>query len=196
MHKVIDRKSTRSELVAEAQMDDIILDYYATEKDQQADQEDFPPKNINLETDSSHSSDDEKNNDSQEKEACVMFHGVTYLGSSNIDAPMSELELKRAISILRDHEDGCINIILSVSLNPKGTIRLIDPQTRTDIATYNINNICFWGKGEDESIEKDCLAFNISQGKEDITYHCHVFKCNEDDVSIFQCFFISYNISQ
>ena len=102
---------------------------------------------------------------------------------------MSDLELKRSISILRDHMEGSIDILLSVSLNPPGHIKLIDPVSRTDIATYNVSSICFWGKGDSESEEKDCLAFNISQGKNVVTYHCHVFKCNEeDDVSFVHLF--------
>lgn len=168
-----------SKLVADAQID--LTDYYATDKDQQKDQEIFPSrKEMSSRSDSPLTSDEEKNEDDS-KDACVMFHGLTYLGSSKIDTPKSDLQLKKSISILRDHTEGCIEIILSVSVNPAGTISLIDPESRTDIATYNKQNICFWGKGDSDSIEKDCLAFNISQGKDDITYQCHVFKCVEDD---------------
>ena len=169
-----------SQLVAEAQID--LTDYYATDKDQPKDKEVFlSRKEMVSRSDSPMSSDEDKTTDDS-KDACIMFHGLTYLGSTKIDTPMSELQLKKSISILRDHTEGCIDIILSVSVNPAGTISLIDPESRTDIATYEIKNICFWGKGKSDSIEKDCLAFNIGQGKEDITYQCHVFKCNEDDV--------------
>lgn len=178
-----------SQLVAEAQID--LTDYYATDKDQPKDDEVFPSrKEITSRSDSPSTSDEEKTTDDSQ-DACVMFHGLTYLGSSKVDAPMSELQLKKSISILRDHTEGCIDIILSVSVNPAGKVSLIDPESRTDIATYEIKNICFWGKGESDSIEKDCLAFNISQGKEDITYQCHVFKCNEDDVCIILIYFLN-----
>ena len=170
-----------SKLVAEAQMDDFITDYYANDKDHQEDHTDGFQHKMSNGSESPNSSDEEKSSEGCDKDACVLFHGITYLGSSNIDAPMGDLELKRSISVLRDHTEGCIDIILSVSLNPSGTIKLIDPDSRTDIATYNVTNICFWGKGDSDSVDKDCLAFNISQGKEDVMYQCHVFKCNEED---------------
>lgn len=186
-----------SKLVSEAQMDVFISDYYTDEKNQ-TDNNESSDRDLAIssspegnETESSHSTDEEdgdtlnrSSSEGEAKDACVLFHGITYLGASNINAPVSDLELKRAISILRDHKEGTISVILSVSLSPTGSIRLLDPVSRAEIAKYDIDNICFWGKGESETEEKDCLAFNIKQGKEEVIYHCHVFQCaEEDDVS-------------
>ena len=171
-----------SKLVHEAQMDCFISDYYG-------DTEDGDAKIENKQ--STNSSDEEQCNSPKTtlegeiaSDACISFHGVTYLGASKVDAPVSDLELKRSISILRDNKEATIDVILSVSLSPTGYIKLLDPVSRTEIASYNVNNICYWGKGDSETSEKDCLAFNISQGKENVTYLCHVFQCaEEDDVS-------------
>ena len=118
---------------------------------------------------------------SYSKDACILFHAITYLGSSTVNAPVSEIELRRTISILRDHTEVSIGVILAVGLTPHSDVRLIDPESRTDIASYKISSICFWGKGDSDNREKDCFAFNISHGKDDPTFHCHVFQCSEED---------------
>ena len=115
-----------------------------------------------------------------DKEACVLFHGITYLGSAGVNAPVSEIELKRTISIMRDHAAVSFEVILAVGLTANSAIRLIDPTSRCDIATYDTKKIIFWGKADDSGKEKDCLAFNVSHGDEPL-YHCHVFKCAEED---------------
>ncbi len=66
-------------------------------------------------------------------------------------------------------------------LSSDSSVRLIDPTSRTDIATYSTEKIIFWGKADDESKEKDCVAFNVSHGDETV-YHCHVFKCAAEDI--------------
>lgn len=197
MPKMEETAEDVTKLVSEAQMDVFIADYYTDEKQH----DDIDGEHVissspeGNETDTIFSSDEEggtllrSSSGGEAKDACVLFHGITYLGASNINAPVSELELKRAISILRDHKEGTINVVLSVSLSPTGSIRLLDPVSRAEIAKYEISNICFWGKGESETEEKDCLGFNIRQGKEEVMYHCHVFQCaEEDDVSLnFEC---------
>ena len=182
-------------LVEEAQREDFYPDYDAN--DYGRSQSDIGP------SDSSSNSDDDDDgsikrspSESQARDACVLFHHIVYLGSATVNAPVSELELRKAMSILRDNSEKNIKVILGVSLQPNGNIRLIDPENRTDIASYNIGNIVFWGKGDPENEEKDCLAFNVSHGTEDISYLCHVFKCEEEDqVSFihFQAFL--YNVT-
>ncbi len=121
------------------------------------------------------------NTDNSDKDACVSFHNVTYLGSAGVNAPVSEIELKRTISIMRDHAAISFSIILAIGLSSDSSVRLIDPTSRTDIATYSTEKIIFWGKADDESKEKDCVAFNVSHGDETV-YHCHVFKCAAEDI--------------
>ncbi len=118
--------------------------------------------------------------DATAKEACVLFHDITYLGSAGVNAPVSEIELKRTIAIMRDHAAVSFDIVLAIGLCANSTIRLIDPVSRADIATYDAEKIIFWGKADEDSKEKDCVAFNVSHGDEAL-YHCHVFKCPEED---------------
>lgn len=172
-----------SRLVAEAQMEDFFPNYYAEEEAN----EDSKELRSQSDPDTSNTSDEDDlgikrtSSEGHAKDACVLFHNITYLGSSTVNAPVSEIELRKAMSILRDHTQVSIDVLLSVGLNPHGDIRLIDPESRTDIATYSINKICFWGKGDSNNREKDCFAFNISHGKEETIYHCHVFKSEEED---------------
>ena len=160
-----------------------------------SDYEDIDPCEVEVQFDEEESDgSDDVTNDSvgklvaeeNAKDACVFYHGITYLGSACVNAPVSELELKRTISIMRDHANISIDVILGIGLTAEGNIRLIDPQSRIDIACYGAKRIIFWGKADDDSREKDCVAFNVSHGDE--TFHCHVFKCTEEDtVSIIEC---------
>ena len=182
-----------SKLVAEAQMDHYFPNYYAENQMVETD-----GKNFQTQSEPSSSSSDEEHDikrtasESHAKDACVMFHNITYLGSSTVSCPASELELRQTMSILREHTEVSIDVILSISLSPHGELRLIDPESRTDIASYSISNLCFWSKGDTNHQEKDCLAFTISHGKEDPVFHCHVFKCEEEeDVSEFRCIIFS-----
>ena len=149
--------------------------------------EDIDPSEVQVTfDDESDGSDDTTNNaverilpEESAKEACISYPSITYLGSACVNAPVSELELKRTISIMRDHANICIDVTLAIGLTSDGSIRLIDPQSRTDIASYDAKKIIFWGKADDDSREKDCVAFNVSHGDE--SFHCHVFKCAEED---------------
>lgn len=123
---------------------------------------------------------DEENDDS-----AILFDGVTYLGSSTVNAPVSEIELKRTMSILREQTEVTIDVLLYVGSTSDGMIRLKDPETQADIATYRIQRILFCGRGDAEGNEKDCFAFNTIHGDSDI-FHCHVFRCvDPEKVSLF-----------
>ena len=151
------------------------------------DYEDIDPSEVQVQFDDESDGSDEVTNESVRRfisddnvnDACVFYHGVTYLGSACVNAPVSELELKRTISIMHDHAKISIKVILGIGLTPEGSVRLIDPQTRKDIACYAAKMIIFWGKADDDSREKDCVGFNVSHSDE--KFHCHVFKCTEED---------------
>lgn len=152
--------------------------------------DDIDPSEVQVTFDDGSDASDELTNasvgrdqsDESVKEASVSYLGITYLGSACVNAPVSELELKRTISIMRDHASISIDVILAIGLSSDGYVKLIDPQSRIDIASYDSKKIIFWGKADDESREKDCVAFNVSHG--DDSFHCHVFKCvGEDTVS-------------
>lgn len=123
--------------------------------------------------------------DDESDENAVLFDGVTYLGSSTVNAPVSEIELKRTMSILREQTNVTIDVLLYVGSTADGMIRLMDPSTRADIATYRIQRILFCGRGDAEGSENDCFAFNTVHGHSEI-FHCHVFRCEDPEkVSMF-----------
>ena len=123
--------------------------------------------------------------DEENDDYAILFDGVTYLGSSTVNAPVSEIELKRTMSVLREQTEVTIDVLLYVGSTSDGMIRLKDPETQSDIATYRIQRILFCGRGDAEGNEKDCFAFNTVHGDSDI-FHCHVFRCvDPEKVSLF-----------
>ena len=114
--------------------------------------------------------------DDESDDNAVIFDGVTYLGSSTVNAPVSEIELKRTMSVLREQTEVTIDVLLYVGSTSDSMIRLKDPETQGDIATYRIQRILFCGRGDAEGGERDCFAFNTVHGDSDI-FHCHVFRC-------------------
>lgn len=110
----------------------------------------------------------------------IIFDGITYLGSSTVNAPVSEIELKRTMAVLREQTEVTIDVLLYVGSTSDGMIRLKDPETHADIATYHIQRILFCGRGDAEGNESDCFAFNTIHGDSDI-FHCHVFRCMDPE---------------
>mgnify|MGYP001793778339 CR=1 FL=1 len=119
--------------------------------------------------------------DGLQDEDLTIFDKVTYLGSSTVNAPVSEIELKRTMAILREQTQVTIDVLLYIGSTSEGLIRLVDPETKGDIATYRIQKILFCGRGDVGGSEKDCFAFNTVHGDTDI-FHCHVFRCTEPDM--------------
>lgn len=118
--------------------------------------------------------------DDETDDNAILFDGITYLGSSTVNAPVSEIELKRTMSILREQTEVTIDVLLYVGSTSESMIRLKEPGTQADIATYRIQRILFCGRGDAEGKERDCFAFNTVHGDSDI-FHCHVFRCEDPD---------------
>ena len=59
----------------------------------------------------------------------VFFNGIHYLGSSTVDAPVSETEANRKMSVLKTQAGQPIPIILQIPHNNQGDIMLKDPST-------------------------------------------------------------------
>lgn len=109
-------------------------------------------------------------------EDSVVFSKLTYLGCASVNAPRSEVEALRMISILRSQCQGPLDVTLSVPNVSEGTVRLLDPQTNTEIANYPIYKILFCVRGHDGTLEWDCFAFTESHYNADI-FRIHVFRC-------------------
>ena len=118
--------------------------------------------------------------DDEGDDNAVLFDGITYLGSSTVNAPVSEIELKRTMSILREQTEVTIDVLLYVGSTSDGMIKLKDPETQADIATYRVQRILFCGRGDVDGSESDCFAFNTVHGDSDI-FHCHVFRCKDPE---------------
>ena len=106
----------------------------------------------------------------------ILFSGVFYLGSSTVDAPISETEANRKMNIL--HEQALTSqpmpIILSVPVTNDGSVLLKDPKTDQPLTTFAVKMILFCARGN--ASLQDCFCLNVRH-KRSGTYHCHVFRC-------------------
>ncbi|CAJ0939999.1 unnamed protein product [Ranitomeya imitator] len=109
-------------------------------------------------------------------EDSVVFSKLTYLGCASVNAPRSEVEALRMISILRGQCQNALDVTLSVPNVSEGTVRLLDPQTNTEIAKYPIYKILFCVRGHDGTPESDCFAFTESHYNAEL-FRIHVFRC-------------------
>uniref|UniRef100_W5M4S6 Rab GTPase-activating protein 1 n=2 Tax=Lepisosteus oculatus TaxID=7918 RepID=W5M4S6_LEPOC len=109
-------------------------------------------------------------------EDSVVFSKLTYLGCASVNAPRSEVEALRMISILRGQCQVPLDVTLSVPNVSEGTVRLLDPQTHVEIANYPIYKILFCVRGHDGTQESDCFAFTESHYNAEI-FRIHVFRC-------------------
>ncbi|XP_051767380.1 rab GTPase-activating protein 1 isoform X1 [Ctenopharyngodon idella] len=109
-------------------------------------------------------------------EDSVVFSKLTYLGCASVNAPRSEVEALRMVSILRSQCQMPLDVTLSVPGVSEGTVRLLDPQTSTEIANYPIYKILFCVRGHDGTPESDCFAFTESHYNSEI-FRIHVFRC-------------------
>uniref|UniRef100_A0A671T589 Rab GTPase-activating protein 1-like n=1 Tax=Sinocyclocheilus anshuiensis TaxID=1608454 RepID=A0A671T589_9TELE len=109
-------------------------------------------------------------------EDSVVFSKLTYLGCASVNAPRSEVEALRMVSILRSQCQMPLDITLSVPGVSEGTVRLLDPQTSTEISNYPIYKILFCVRGHDGTPESDCFAFTESHYNSEI-FRIHVFRC-------------------
>ncbi|KAI3362400.1 hypothetical protein L3Q82_012702, partial [Scortum barcoo] len=109
-------------------------------------------------------------------EDSVVFSQLTYLGCASVNAPRSEVEALRMMSILRGQCQVPLDVTLSVPGVSEGTVRLLDPHANTEIANYPIYKILFCVRGHDGTPESDCFAFTESHYNAEI-FRIHVFRC-------------------
>ncbi len=115
----------------------------------------------------------------------VFFNGIRYLGSSTVDAPVSETEANRKMSVLKNQAGQPIPIILQIPPNNDGNIMLKDPSTNQILTAFSIRHVLFCARGDIDSNLNDCLALNVIHKRSGV-YHCHVFLCEiPEAVSIY-----------
>ncbi|TWW65975.1 Rab GTPase-activating protein 1 GAP and centrosome-associated protein [Takifugu flavidus] len=109
-------------------------------------------------------------------EDSVVFSQLTYLGCASVNAPRSEVEALRMMSILRGQCQVPLDVTLSVPGVSEGTVRLLEPNSSAEIANYPIYKILFCVRGHDGTPESDCFAFTESHYNTEI-FRIHVFRC-------------------
>ncbi|KMQ94820.1 rab gtpase-activating protein 1 [Lasius niger] len=116
------------------------------------------------------------------QQECTIFNGVTYLGAAAINAPKSECEIQRNMSILNAEQSLNLGIKVSVSVpsSSQGSVVLYDAATQQAIARYEVQRILFYARGESTGSCAACFAFTWSHGDtlESAIYQCHVFRCD------------------
>uniref|UniRef100_A0A8C7VXJ9 Rab GTPase-activating protein 1 n=1 Tax=Oncorhynchus mykiss TaxID=8022 RepID=A0A8C7VXJ9_ONCMY len=105
-------------------------------------------------------------------EDSVVFNKLTYLGCASVNAPRSEVEALRMMTILRGQCQLPLDVTLSVPGVSEGTVR----SGLTEIASYPIYKILFCVRGHDSTPESDCFAFTESHYNAEI-FRIHVFRC-------------------
>ncbi|XP_033105176.1 rab GTPase-activating protein 1-like isoform X3 [Anneissia japonica] len=110
---------------------------------------------------------------------CTLFNRIVYLGAATVDAPKSEEEATRNMTILKAQQSqNSIQIILSVPGTSEGAVRLLEPDGKAEIAHYRVTRILFCCRGQANGNEMDCFAFTCSYGTRDSQFfQCHVFRC-------------------
>lgn len=120
----------------------------------------------------------------EQYEPAFIYRGVIYLGSTTVNAPISEVEANRKIAILKMHSDAAqaIPINLLVPTMSTGRVVLKDPEQDQPLAMFQVKTILFCVRGRAPDL-LDCFAFNVRHKTSGI-FHCHVFQCeNQQEVS-------------
>ncbi|XP_034235145.1 rab GTPase-activating protein 1-like isoform X2 [Thrips palmi] len=110
------------------------------------------------------------------------FSGVVSLGKANINAPRSEAEILRNMSILNNAQGlEMIKVSLSVPNTSDGFVQLHDSAGKF-IAQYEVTSILYFAKGGIGTPEEACFAFTCPLGhaenQESTIFQCHVFRCD------------------
>lgn len=126
------------------------------------------------------------------------FDGVTYLGAAVVNAPRSEVEVRRNVAVLNACSQQAIRVCLMIPNASDGLVRLCDHSREEEIATFKLHQIVFCARGGPaESAERNCLAFTCSHGEsaESVIFHCHVFRCELPEAvgKILYCFSAAFH---
>ena len=113
-------------------------------------------------------------------EECTVFNGLTYLGSSTVDAPMSPSEANNKMITFKEQHAQAIPVNLSIPQTNAGKIVMLDPLNNTPLAEFNIKTVLLCVRGQDLDVS-DCMCINVRHRKSQ-SFHCHVFLVNTEDL--------------
>ena len=107
----------------------------------------------------------------------ILFSGISYLGSSSVDAPVSEREANRKMYILKKQaeESQPISVVLSIPLVNEGNIVMRDPESEQPMSVFPVKTVLFCARGNAEEL-LNCFCLNVRHKRSGM-YHFHVFQC-------------------
>ena len=123
----------------------------------------------------------------------ILFSGIHYLGSSTVDAPVSETEANRKMTVLKSQAGEPIPIILSIPEDNDGSIVLKDPDSNQALVAFFVRHVLFCARGQQDTDLSDCLAINVLHKRSGV-YHCHIFRCELPDAVSSGCMHMYYAI--
>ncbi|XP_033643488.1 rab GTPase-activating protein 1-like isoform X1 [Asterias rubens] len=123
---------------------------------------------------------------------CTLFSRIIYLGAASVNAPKSEMEATKKMTILKQQQSqNAIEIVLSVPRTSEGSVRLLEPDGKSEISAYRITTILFCCRGREGTGISDCFAFTCGHGNRDSQlFQCHIFRCEVPEAvqRILTCF--------
>ncbi|XP_022084220.1 rab GTPase-activating protein 1-like isoform X2 [Acanthaster planci] len=123
---------------------------------------------------------------------CTLFSRIIYLGAATVNAPKSEMEATKNMSILKQQQSrNAIEIVLSVPRTSEGSVRLLETDGKSEISAYRITRILFCCRGREGTNISDCFAFTCGHGNRDSQlFQCHIFRCEVPEAvqRILTCF--------
>ncbi len=108
----------------------------------------------------------------------ILFGGITYLGCSSVDAPVSEVEANRKMYTLKMQAASSqpMPVIISIPMSNDGNVMLKDPESEQPLSIFAVKMILFCARGNAEKL-LDCFCLNVKHKRSGI-YRCHAFKCD------------------
>ena len=112
----------------------------------------------------------------------ISYTGIQYLGSSTVDAPVSETEANRKMHILKSQCVQTIPVTMLVPTDNNGSIVLKDPTSDQVLVAFFIRHVLFCARGQQDTELSNCIAINVLHKRSGL-YHCHIFTCDISEVS-------------
>ena len=109
----------------------------------------------------------------------TIFHNVAFLGSVVVHNPKDEAAIQQHMSVMNQESPNPLLVTVSVPRSSLDSVVLRESATRTRVASFRIQRIIFFARGEASTKENSCFAFTSAHGETQETnvVQCHVFRC-------------------
>ena len=105
-----------------------------------------------------------------------IFYNVVYLGSVVVFNPKHEAVIQRHMSVMNQESANPLSVTVSVPRSSNDSVVLRESATRVRVASFRVQRIIFFARGEASTKEKSCFAFTAAHGETSVV-QCHVFRC-------------------